>query len=233
MQTILHFYANKNQRESVLALAQVIKKFIQASLNLGLTAKILHKISGGSSASVSEAYILIDADSQSDFIRSWSGTIRWIGKPKIGSIEKEISWFVGCSIWQEYTPLIYNINDVSYQTMRSGGPGGQHVNKVNTAVRAIHELTGIQVSVSDTRSQMKNKTLAIKRLEEKVLEFETRQLVDQILSSTKKPATLLENRPVRTFRGSDFKKEITKNPIKKERQRSKIEIQKKNFYEND
>ena len=54
---------------------------------------------------------------------------------------------------------------------RSRGPGGQHVNKVSTAVTLRHVRSGIQVTVSDSRSQALNRATARKRLKEKLAEL--------------------------------------------------------------
>lgn len=60
--------------------------------------------------------------------------------------------------------------------MRSSGPGGQHVNKVNSAVRATHKLTGTSVVVMDSRSQHQNRKIAVERLQNKVAEAQLEQL---------------------------------------------------------
>jgi protein subunit release factor B len=60
--------------------------------------------------------------------------------------------------------------DVEFQTLRGSGPGGQHRNKVETTVRAVHVPTGLTVMASDHRSQLRNKELALERLRERLLE---------------------------------------------------------------
>lgn len=55
-------------------------------------------------------------------------------------------------------------SDIVYETCRSGGKGGQNVNKVETTVRAIHIPSGIAVKCSDERSQSQNKVRVRERL---------------------------------------------------------------------
>jgi len=70
-------------------------------------------------------------------------------------------------------------SDLRESFARSSGPGGQHVNKVSTAVTLTHLPTGISVVVSDSRSQSMNRAIARERLAEKL----TRQRVTQSLKS--------------------------------------------------
>ena len=58
--------------------------------------------------------------------------------------------------------------DLQESFARSSGPGGQHVNKVSTAVTLTHLPSGLSVSVSDTRSQSMNRAIARERLAEKI-----------------------------------------------------------------
>ena len=60
------------------------------------------------------------------------------------------------------------LKEVQIQTMRGSGPGGQHRNKVETAVRITHIPTGITVTATEHRSQLRNKKLALERLQKRL-----------------------------------------------------------------
>lgn len=74
---------------------------------------------------------------------------------------------------------VWSDTDVKFETCRASGPGGQNVNKVETAVRGVHSLSGIQVLAMDSRSQLENKKLCLQRLQAKVMAWQTEKLIVQ------------------------------------------------------
>ena len=98
-----------------------------------------------------------------DAIRSkWEGTIKFISiKNSFRPNHKRKNWFIGCNFFDvDDTKITFDMNDIKIDLMRSSGPGGQNVNKVESGVRLTHIPTGIIVKCIMTRDQKRNLKVA-------------------------------------------------------------------------
>ena len=111
------------------------------------------------------AIVRIDGDSAEAFAASWIGSAQWIARRPLRPNHKRKNWFIGVFRLEALAPPIaLDERDVEFETLRAGGPGGQHQNTTDSAVRATHCLTGLSVVARGDRSQHRNRIVAMERL---------------------------------------------------------------------
>lgn len=112
------------------------------------------------------AVVVLHGQGSADLAAQWCGTIRWRAKSTLRPHYKRANWFIGVFKVPQSTTQNINVetSDVRFESFRAGGPGGQHQNTTDSAVRAMHLPTGLTVVAREMRSQHRNKALALDRL---------------------------------------------------------------------
>ena len=226
MEKIIQITSGRGPAECTWVVAQVLKKVLQEAETLGLEATVLQREVGSENGTVASAMVQIIGNEAGEFVASWVGTIQWIGKSTFRKFHKRSNWFIGIFEVDTIQSNTFSEKDIQYQAMRSSGAGGQHVNKVSSAIRATHVPTGISVVSMDSRSQHQNKKLATERLLLKLNEAQLNLLKQQFQSQWTNQLAVERGNPTRTFEGSDFKKLKVEKKFKAVRQQLKNELKK-------
>ncbi len=221
---IIQITAGRGPVECCWVVAQVLKLFLEEIKNSGFTYSILQRDTGSENGTVQSVIIQLKGKEINSFLTSWLGTIQWIGTSTFRKHHKRKNWFIGMYEVKQIKLIALKEKDISFQAMRSSGPGGQNVNKVNSAVRATYNSTGDQVVVMDSRSQHQNKKIAIERLKEKVHQSQLDNIKKSLSDQWENHLSVQRGNPIRTFKGTDFKKNYKKQSYTSNRQKLKKDL---------
>lgn len=221
---IIQITSGRGPAECCWVVAQVLKKFLDAVKSNTIDYKILQREKGIENMTLQSVTIQLEGKNLSTFLNQWKGTIQWIRVSTFRPRHKRKNWFVGLYEIEQQQQFQIHEKDVNYQATRSSGPGGQHVNKVSSAIRAIHKPTNTQVLVMDSRSQHQNKKIARIRLQEKVNELQLKALKSSVKNQWENHLKLERGNPIQVFKGSDFKKNKVVKTYKKQRSALKNDL---------
>ncbi|CAA9195051.1 Peptide chain release factor RF2 [Flavobacterium bizetiae] len=228
MEKIIQITAGRGPAECTWVVAQVLKKVLDEAQDQKLEAILLQREVGQENGTIETATIAIKGTNAKIFANSWIGTIQWIGQSQFRKMHKRKNWFIGIFEIEARKNTSISENDIQYQAMRSSGAGGQHVNKVSSAIRATHIPTGIAVVSMDSRSQHQNKKLATERLLKKLEDETLQQLKNHVGKQWENQLNIQRGNPVRVFTGSDFKKNKVEKGYKGTRQKLKTDLRNEN-----
>jgi peptide chain release factor len=143
-----------------------------------------------------------------DELRGLEGSVQWICQSPFRPKHRRKNWFVDVSVCAAADETAFDENSIRFESFRSGGKGGQHVNKTETGVRAIYEPTGDSVVATDERSQYRNKEIAKERLKRLIAERNQAGRGEARNYNWLENYKIVRGDAVRVYEGPDFKRRV-------------------------
>lgn len=201
-EAILHLTSGKGPAECRWVVSRLAEAFAGEAAKAGVTCEVLD----AQDELPASLLMRVSGDGALTFARERIGTILWTGESPFRPRHKRRNWFVGVALAPvpEDVPDLRD-SDIDYQAMRASGPGGQHVNKTDSAVRATHRPTGLVATAQEKRSQHANRKLAKLKLAMLLEERRSGASHDVRQKQWSAHQQLERGNPVRTYTGPKFK----------------------------
>jgi peptide chain release factor len=166
----LQITANSGPVECCLAVQKALGRLQLEAQQAGVAIRLIEQQEGPLAGTLRSVLLELDAAGGQDRLLAarWCGSLLWVCSSPYRKLHKRKNWFLGGAAFAPPEPGAA-LGEIRYEATRASGPGGQHVNKTDSAIRATHVATGLSVKVQSERSQHANKRLAGQLLASKLM----------------------------------------------------------------
>ncbi|AZU59570.1 peptide chain release factor H [Ralstonia pseudosolanacearum] len=199
---LLQFSSAQGPAECELAVLKGLACLQRESALAGMRVEVLEQEDGEHPGTLRSALVSLEGDAEAAVAQRWEGTIQWTCPSPYRPRYARKNWFFGVA--RCAAPAATLPSEIRFETARASGPGGQHVNKTESAVRAIHVATGISVKVQTERSQHANKRLAVLLLAHKLASHDAAASAAQRAHRRTLHHQVARGNPRRVFKGERF-----------------------------
>ena len=197
----LQVTAGQGPSECAWAVVKVLEKVQQEAVSASLEFRVIEFEPGPEPGTARSALVSISGGNVlKSLATSWRGTVQWTARSPFRPEHKRKNWFVGLDVLEPVDETRFDPKDVRWETMRASGPGGQHINRTESAVRVTHLPTGVQAIAMEERSQHRNRKLALARLVQKLDNIHSKRCGDAREERWRAHQVLERGNPVRIFR---------------------------------
>ena len=195
----IQFSSGQGPRECERVLWHLLKLFETEATELGLSTELLEAHAGIEKKSFRSLLIKVEGKKLDALKVKWRGSLCWRGKSPFRPLHKRQNWFVQAHFLSLPKADKFDLKQIRFEAQRGSGPGGQHVNKSSTAIRATYGE--FSVLCQEERSQAQNKQLALARIARLIQEQQEQKLNETKAGSRQLHYQLERGNPSRSFSG--------------------------------
>ncbi|PUA41725.1 peptide chain release factor H [Pseudomonas protegens] len=188
--------------ECELAVTRALQLLYREAEAQNVRTSLVEQVAGQGRGTCRSVLVSLDGEQAAGLAERWTGTLLWTCKSPYRPGHKRKNWYFAGQLFKAQEDSMDSA--IRFEAMRASGPGGQHVNTTDSAVRATHLASGISVKVQSERSQHDNKRVARLLILQRLAERQQQSAEALRLQRRDAHHSVERGNPVRSFHGDRF-----------------------------